>query len=177
MINQPMPGLTPESGDKRYLKTTGGTMTGNITMGGKKVTGLGTPTEDGDAVNKKYVEDNFVFYASAMNTNILRIRTEPSYSALDPKGYTKLNVSGHCRFWGPCQGIISIWTSDENIAHLLPVYLDNLGGDVTITNPSDSNFVYFLAGYGSGIYTLIRGGSITLTGKSGATIFAMQRVE
>lgn len=58
MINQPMPGLTPEAGDKRYLKTTGGTMTGDIAMGGKKVTGLGTPTADGDAANKKYVDDN-----------------------------------------------------------------------------------------------------------------------
>ena len=61
MINQPMPGLTPEAGDKRYLKTTGGTMSGDIAMGGKKVTGLGTPTADGDAVNKKYVDSKLKF--------------------------------------------------------------------------------------------------------------------
>lgn len=33
------------------------TMTGNIAMGGKKITNVGAPTDDGDAVNKKYVND------------------------------------------------------------------------------------------------------------------------
>ena len=39
------------------LPKSGGDMTGNIAMGGKKVTGLADPTEDGDAVRKKYVHD------------------------------------------------------------------------------------------------------------------------
>lgn len=32
-------------------------MTGNIAMNGKKITGIATPSDDGDAVNKKYVND------------------------------------------------------------------------------------------------------------------------
>ena len=39
------------------LPKTGGTMTGDIEMSGKKVTGLGTPTADADAVPKSYAVD------------------------------------------------------------------------------------------------------------------------
>ena len=41
------------------LPTTGGTMTGNIAMSGKKITGLGDPTANGDAVSLKYAAQNF----------------------------------------------------------------------------------------------------------------------
>lgn len=39
------------------LPKSGGDMTGAISMGGNKISGLGDPTEDGDAVSKKYVAD------------------------------------------------------------------------------------------------------------------------
>lgn len=43
-------------GDK--LNLSGGTMTGAIAMGSNKITGLATPTDDNDAVNKSYVSTN-----------------------------------------------------------------------------------------------------------------------
>lgn len=39
-----------------FLPLTGGAMKGNIAMGGKKVTGLGAPTDSGDAVSKEYAD-------------------------------------------------------------------------------------------------------------------------
>jgi len=43
--------------DTAKLDVAGGTMSGNIAMGNNKVTGLAAPTADGDAANKKYVDD------------------------------------------------------------------------------------------------------------------------
>ena len=43
--------------DSAKLDVAGGTMSGNIAMGNNKVTGLAAPTADGDAANKKYVDD------------------------------------------------------------------------------------------------------------------------
>ena len=40
-----------------YLQKAGGTMSGDIAMGGNKVSGLGAPTADNDAARKKYVDD------------------------------------------------------------------------------------------------------------------------
>lgn len=42
--------------DNTYVAKTGDSMTGALSMGNNKITGLATPTDDGDAVNKGYVD-------------------------------------------------------------------------------------------------------------------------
>lgn len=43
--------------DTAKLSLSGGTMSGNIAMGSKKITGLAAPTSDNDAATKKYVDE------------------------------------------------------------------------------------------------------------------------
>ena len=43
--------------DTKKVNKSGDTMSGNLAMGGNKVTGLGTPTDTGDAATKQYVDD------------------------------------------------------------------------------------------------------------------------
>ena len=51
-VATPMPYPLPKDGSEA--------MTGNLAMGGNKITSLGTPTEDLDAVTKEYVDDTFI---------------------------------------------------------------------------------------------------------------------
>ena len=48
---------TAQSTADAALPKAGGTMSGAIAMGGSKITGLGTPTADGDAATKLYVDN------------------------------------------------------------------------------------------------------------------------
>ena len=48
----------------KKLDKTGGNVTGNIDMGGKRIGNLGNPVSDGDAVHKKHLEDRLKEYSS-----------------------------------------------------------------------------------------------------------------
>ena len=50
--------VTTEEGDERYLKLSGGSMTGDIQMTGSRVRTLADPLEDQDAVNKRWYKAN-----------------------------------------------------------------------------------------------------------------------
>ena len=52
----------------------GGTMTGAIAMGTKKITGLGDPTSDQDAATKKYITDNY-YTKTAADTAFFNVST------------------------------------------------------------------------------------------------------
>lgn len=50
-----------KSNTENVLTTKGGTMAGNLNMGGYKITVAGDPTDDLDLVTKKYVDEKYLF--------------------------------------------------------------------------------------------------------------------
>lgn len=56
-VDTKITGLENGSTALPYVKKAGDSMTGALSMGNNKVTDVAAPTEDGDAVNKKYVDD------------------------------------------------------------------------------------------------------------------------
>ena len=54
-LNKPVSTATQSALDNK-LNLSGGTMSGDIAMGGNNITGLGTPTNSGDAATKDYVD-------------------------------------------------------------------------------------------------------------------------
>ena len=50
----------------KLLPKAGGSMTGNLGMSGNRVTGLGTPTDSGDATNKEYVDGKRVVFTATI---------------------------------------------------------------------------------------------------------------
>ena len=65
--------------DTSKVSKAGDTMTGALAMGGNKITGLGAPTEEADAVTKKYADD-----ANALKANASDVYTK---TEIDDKGF------------------------------------------------------------------------------------------
>lgn len=77
------------------LRLTGGTMSGNIAMGGKKITGLGNPTADGDAVPLKYAIENFAPSGYGLNNDFKTTENAADFDGFITTGwYRYVNNSG-----------------------------------------------------------------------------------
>lgn len=51
-------GISQTDADNRYLKLSGGTMTGVLSLNNNKIIAVATPTGNSDAVNKSYVDNS-----------------------------------------------------------------------------------------------------------------------
>ena len=81
-----------------YLPLTGGTMSGALSMGNNKVTNVADPTADGDAVNKKYVDEHVP---------------------------TITGPTGHMEFVDACYlapGATKTWNKQENEIYFVGIY-------------------------------------------------------
>jgi hypothetical protein len=69
--------------NQTYLARTGGSMSGNIFMGGNLISNVGAPIDDGDAVNKLYIDTNTIAKPinEDLNMNSYRITNLPSPQA------------------------------------------------------------------------------------------------
>jgi hypothetical protein len=113
---------------------TGLTVSGNIVMADNKITGLGTPTADGDAANKKYVDDQVAGLTWKDSVNLLA----SSNVALTGDTET-LVIDGHGALDNGDDGYRILLTNQTTTADKgIYVYADN-GSTYTLTRTDDAN--------------------------------------
>lgn len=79
-VYDPNGDVATAGGIKAYADTklplTGGTMQGPVSMGGEKISNLPTPTDDGDAAPKSYVDTSCADLAKKIPTRTLTLKTQ-----------------------------------------------------------------------------------------------------
>lgn len=75
-------------GEMKFLKTTGGTMTGDLDMNRRRITGLVDPVQDGDAVRKRYVDGNFIKVGGKLEGRVYGFPIPEKDDEAANKGYT-----------------------------------------------------------------------------------------
>lgn len=62
-----------------FLPLSGGTMTGDVQMGGHQVIGLGTPADDADAATKGYVDGKYTYSTADLESGVSPLETGKLY--------------------------------------------------------------------------------------------------
>lgn len=140
-----------------YLQKTGGTMTGNINMGNKKITNLATPSSGTDAANKNYVDGKanyrLLSTATATMSNLSFSLTVNPSTALPNQLFICFNVTN---LVGNEAATIRVVTSaatnlsivlngNNNVYRTFPASYTNTGstgGQFYIDNFADGGRVY-----------------------------------
>lgn len=82
--------MNRQTADGRYLKTTGGTMTGEISMSDNPISGVPAPTDDSHVTNKVYVDDLISYLESLIDAiSFVPYQETPNSIRLIPGGSTK----------------------------------------------------------------------------------------
>lgn len=115
------------------LSKKGGSMTGAINMGNNKITGLGSPTEDGDATSKKYVTE-YVDGKTQMFNGVLTVNDWVGDKAPYKQTIGIAGILGTDRpHYGPVYSEDTATMLAEKEAWILVDDLDTADGSVTFT--------------------------------------------
>ena len=82
-------GISQTNADNRYLKLSGGTMTGTLSLNNHKITAVATPTGKADAANKAYVDSSIP--TALKNPNSIRF-TGASVATYDGSSAVTVNI-------------------------------------------------------------------------------------
>ena len=82
-------GISQTNADNRYLKLSGGTMTGTLSLNNHKITAVATPTGNADAANKAYVDSSIP--TALKNPNSIRF-TGASAATYDGSSAVTVNI-------------------------------------------------------------------------------------
>lgn len=157
-INTDITGIKNGTTALPYLKTAGGTMTGAIAMGGSKVTGVGAPTDGGDAANKTYVDNAIANVSGDININggtIENVGTPTNPGDATNKEY----VDGQI-------------TEIKELVEYPNATASRTGTTVAITGPADAGMIIFNApaAWTEGDSYTYNGSAITLTDLNGEAV-------
>lgn len=120
---------------------TGLTVSGNIVMGTNKITGLGDPTSDTDAANKKYVDDQVSGLTWKASVNLLATANVPLTGSTGT-----VVVDGHAALDGTDDGYRLLLTAQTTTADKgIYVYEDD-GTNYTLTRSDDADVYTELIG-------------------------------
>ena len=82
-------GISQTNADNRYLKLSGGTMAGTLSLNNHKITAVATPTGNADAANKAYVDKSIP--TALKNPNSIRF-TGASVATYDGSNAVTVNI-------------------------------------------------------------------------------------
>ena len=82
-------GISQTNADNRYLKLSGGTMTGTLSLNNHKITAVAMPTGNADAANKAYVDSSIP--TALKNPNSIRF-TGASVATYDGSSAVTVNI-------------------------------------------------------------------------------------
>ena len=121
----------------RFVDTTGGTMSGQLNMGGNKIVNLGTPTASTDAVTKAYVDGVALAAIPDGDKGDITVSASGATWTVDNGAITSAKLANNIDIAGTLD-VTGIATFDSPITVDAPAVFT---GDVTLDNQSDLRFV------------------------------------
>jgi len=122
--------ITPATMKAAALLLSGGTMSGVLNMGSNKITNLGTPTADSDAVTKGYVDENVVEIKpiTILENNFENVNDRDFFKIQSGYDFSSL-INKHYRNFVIESSIYNIGSIKNTENYVSSIYLNNIKND------------------------------------------------